>query len=101
MAYKPVGVDDDSHFPPRVQEALADMFVTVPPSIADGQVPVWDASSNTWVAGEGGSGDSGTPWAAPPTIDGGIWDAGTGTWVPASGLNVPLEINGGTPSSWR
>lgn len=105
--YKPVGVDENSHFPPRVQTMLTETFVTKPSSIADGQVPVWDATNNTWIAGSGGSGGGGTGgseewWGVPPSIDGGIWDDATDTWVNESGdTTVPSEISGGSPSSWR
>ena len=51
MAYKPVGIDEDGNLPPRADIALMAKFVTLPKNITDGQVPVWDANSNTWVGG--------------------------------------------------
>jgi predicted methyltransferase MtxX (methanogen marker protein 4) len=68
MPMKPVGVDENSRFPTRVRVALAAEFVTKPAGIRDGQVPVWNASTGTWIAGALGSGDNTT---APAKIDGG------------------------------
>ena len=97
MPYKPVGVDENSQFPPRVKTALANMFVTKPAGITDGQVAVWDADTSTWVAGMAG---------LPPAIDGGIWDPITNSWVhgsgewptPPPGPDPGTDIDGGTPS---
>lgn len=66
MPFKPVGVDENGKFPLRVRQALADTFVSKPANIRDGQVPVWDAATQTWIPGTLGSGGS-----APATIDGG------------------------------
>lgn len=62
MPFKPVGVDENGHFPPRVRQALADTFVTKPDGIGNGQVPVWDATTETWVPGFA---------PVPSSIDGG------------------------------
>lgn len=98
MPYKPVGIDENSRFPPRVNAALADMFVTKPVGISDGQVPVWDAISGTWIAGNGGSGS--TEWVLPPAVDGGVYDVVTNTWINGSGpVDTPPEVDGGSPSS--
>lgn len=109
MPYKPVGIDENGLFPPRVRTALAEAFVTKPSNISDGQVPVWDADLNTWVAG---SGSDLTPdpvgyWFLPPTIDGGVWDPETNTWK-LSSITEPAPTNpdptgddmdGGSPAS--
>lgn len=98
MPYKPVGVDENSQFPPRVRQALADMFVTKPVDISDGQVPVWNAATNTWIAGSGGG--SSDEWVLPTAIDGGVWDPATSTWVHETGpQDSPPEVDGGTPAS--
>jgi hypothetical protein len=98
MPYKPVGIDENSHFPPRVRAALAEEFVTKPEDIAVGQVRVWDAVNHRWIAGDGGSG--GGAWDLPPAIDGGVWDPVAQAWVHGSGnWNSPPEIDGGTPFS--
>lgn len=65
MPIKPVGIDENGRFPTRVRLALANDFVTKPNAIQHGQVPVWDSTSGTWVAGSVGSG------SAPSVIDGG------------------------------
>jgi hypothetical protein len=67
MPYKPVGIDENNQFPMRVRIALAQTFVTKPEGIRDGQIPVWDAETQTWIAGNPGSGDG----SAPAVIDGG------------------------------
>jgi len=68
MPYKPVGINENGEFPLRVRQALANILVTKPDGIRDGQVPVWNASTNSWVAGALGSGGDST---APAIIDGG------------------------------
>lgn len=75
MPYKPVGVDENSRFPPRVQAALAEVFITKPVGVKDGQVPVWDASAQKWVGKS----------MEVEAIDGGVWDPNTQTWVNGSG----------------
>lgn len=70
MPIKPVGVDENGRFPTRVRLALAEDFVTKPTGIRDGQVPVWNAATGTWVAGALGAGDA----SAPAVIDGGAPD---------------------------
>ncbi|QFG08694.1 hypothetical protein PBI_INGRID_19 [Arthrobacter phage Ingrid] len=72
MAYKPVGVDESGKFPPRVQKALTDTFVTKPIGIQNGQVPIWDSTLKTWVGANSSS---------PTTIDGGVWDPTQQAWV--------------------
>lgn len=67
MPIKPVGVDENGRFPTRVRIALAQEFVSKPEGIRDGQVPVWNASTGTWVPGALGAGDG----SAPAVIDGG------------------------------
>lgn len=105
MAYKPVGIDDASHFPPRVREALAKEFVTKPANISNGQVAIWDANSETWVAGfsGAGSGSGSTEWVLPPTIDGGVFSPETNTWVrDTTDWGTPpssSDIDGGNPTS--
>ena len=37
-------------------QALFATFVSVPDGIADGEVPTWDAATQSWVAGTGGGG---------------------------------------------
>jgi len=96
MPYKPVGVDEFGNFPPRVNSALKSIFVTKPANLIDGQVPVWDADTDTWVAGNGGGGGSSDP-GLPASIDGGIWDPETSTWI-APGTDqwhLPLVLDGG------
>jgi len=100
MPYKPVGIDENSHFPPRVNTALAQMFVTKPANLVDGQVPVWDADMQTWVGGAGGSGSgSGGSYddRLPSNIDGGVWDPTTNTWVAVDPTiwHAPLYLDGG------
>lgn len=51
MPYKPVGVDETGHFPLRVRQALAEEFVTKPEGILDGQIPVWNAATQSWIPG--------------------------------------------------
>lgn len=67
MPIKPVGVDESGRFPTRVRLALAEEFVTKPSGIMDGQVPVWNASTGTWVASTFNAGDG----SVPSKIDGG------------------------------
>lgn len=62
MPYKPVGIDENGRFPPRVQASLVSQFVTKPVGIQNGQVPVWDSAQNAWIGVEG---------STPTTIDGG------------------------------
>lgn len=68
MPFKPIGIDAEGNLPTRAKAALEKIFVTKPTGIRDGQVPIWDSATQTWVAGSPGSG-SGT--ALPPIIDGG------------------------------
>lgn len=75
MPYKPVGVDENSRFPPRVQAALAEVFITKPVGVKDGEVPVWDADAQKWVSKS----------MEVEAIDGGVWDPATQTWVNGSG----------------
>jgi len=82
MAYKPVGVDEDGRFPPRVQEELAETFVSKPVGISNGQVPAWDTATGTWVAKAINTGSE--EIILPPTIDGGVWDPVTDTWIHGS-----------------
>lgn len=37
-----------------LEAALPDTYVQIPAGIADGEVPTWDADTETWVAGTGG-----------------------------------------------
>lgn len=62
MAFKPLGVDENGDLPPRVRERLSELFVGKPIGISNGQIPVWDAATETWVPGAG---------SVPTSIDGG------------------------------
>jgi hypothetical protein len=65
MPFKPVGVDENGNLPIRVRQRLSETFVTKPVGIQDGQVPVWDAATGTWIPGSTGDGSTQT------VIDGG------------------------------
>lgn len=64
MPFKPVGVNERNQFPPRIMDELSKTFVTKPNNIENGQIPIWDSTTNTWRAGSPIS-------SAPTRIDGG------------------------------
>ena len=66
MPFKPVGVNEKNQFPPRIMDELAKTFVTKPEGIKNGQIPIWDSVTKTWIAGSPGSGAG-----SPALIDGG------------------------------
>lgn len=50
MPFKPVGVNENNQFPPRIMGELEKTFVVKPEGIENGQIPVWDSVTNTWKA---------------------------------------------------
>lgn len=66
MPFKPVGVNEQNQFPPRIMNELSKTFIKKPEGIQNGQVPIWDSVTKSWKAGSPSMGAE-----TPALIDGG------------------------------